>query len=194
MSENQNFNSMDSFKLIRSLGGFLKTEVKVSEEMIETKNENKSSMEAILTPGCSIEVSISNAAPIEPNYPLVVFIGVGLGVQFPKVMHASIKRMADEFAFDTDLTGAPQDDLFRSKINRVDDLEFEAITINEQDLGYVLFPGKTIKYKFRITYKACPNIKQIKLYAEGTVSTRHLFHQVQEIPISAGNMISGSNH
>jgi len=47
MSENQNFNSMDSFKLIRSLGGFLKTEVKVSEEMIETKNENKSSMEAI---------------------------------------------------------------------------------------------------------------------------------------------------
>jgi hypothetical protein len=59
--------------------------------MIETKNEKKSSMGGILTPGCSIEVSISNAAPTEPNYPLVVFIGVGLGVQFPKAMHASIK-------------------------------------------------------------------------------------------------------
>jgi len=72
--------------------------------------------------------------------------------------------------------------------------EFEAITINEQDLGYVLFPGKTIKYKFRITYKACPNIKQIKLYAEGTVSTRHLFHQVQEIPIYNENVVSEAYH
>jgi hypothetical protein len=78
--------------------------------------------------------------------------------------------MADQFTFETDLTGAPQDDPFRSKINRVDDLEFETITLKEQDLGYVLFLGKTVKYKFRITYKACPNIKQIKLYAKGTVS------------------------
>ena len=50
MSDNQNFNSLDSYKLIRSLGGFLKTEVKVSEEMIETKNEKGSVMGAILSP------------------------------------------------------------------------------------------------------------------------------------------------
>jgi hypothetical protein len=190
MSDNQNFNSMDSYKLIRSLGDFLKTEVKVSEEMIETKNEKGSGMGGILNPGCSIEVDISNTAPVGPNYPMVVFIGVGLGVQFPKAMHASIKRMTDEFAFETDLIDAPQDEPFRSKINRVDNLEFEAITIKEQDLGYVLFPGKTIKYKFKITYKACPDIKQIKLYAEGMISTRHLFHHVKEIPISKEKVIS----
>ena len=190
MSDNQNFNSLESYKLIRSLGGFLKTEVKVSEETIETKNEKGSVREAILNPGCSIEVDISNTAPIEPNYPLVVFIGVGLGVQFPKAMHESVKRMADQFAFETDLSGAPQDDPFRSKINRVDNLEFETITLKEQDLGYVLFPGKTIKYKFKITHKECPDIKQIKLYAEGIVSTRHLFHHVQEIPVSNEKVVS----
>ena len=190
MSDNQNFNSLESYKLIRSLGGFLKTEVKVSEETIETKNEKGSVREVILNPGCSIEVDISNTAPIETNYPMIVFIGVGLGVQFPKTMHTSVKRMTDEFAFETDLIDAPQDDPFQSKINRVDDLEFETVTIKEQDLGYVLFPGKTIKYKFKITYKACPDIKQIKLYTEGIVSTRHLFHHVKEIPISNEKVIS----
>ena len=182
MSDIKNLDSIDSYDLIRSLGDFLKTEVKVSEENVETKNE-KGSSTGILAPGCSIEVDISNTDPVENNYPLIVFIGVGLGIQFPKAIHASIKRMTDEFAFETDLIGAPQDEPFRSKINRVDNLEFEAITIKEQDLGYVLFPGKTIKYKFKIAYKACPDIKQIKLYAEGTVSTRHLFHHVKEIPI-----------
>ena len=190
MSDIQNLNSIDSYKIIRSLGDFLKTEVKVSEENIETKNDKRSGTGAILNPGCSIEVDISNTAPIEPNYPLVVFIGVGLGVQFPKAMHESIKRMTDEFAFETDLIDAPQDDPFRTKINRVDNLEFEAITIQEQDLGYVLFPGKTIRYKFKITYKACPDIKQIELYAEGMVSTRHLFHHVKEIPILNEKVVS----
>ena len=45
MSDFQNFNSIDSHKLIRSLGGFLKTEVKVSEDNIETKNEKGSGIE-----------------------------------------------------------------------------------------------------------------------------------------------------
>jgi hypothetical protein len=31
-------------------------------------------------------------------------------------MHASIKRMTDEYAFETDLIEAPQDDPFRSKM------------------------------------------------------------------------------
>jgi len=62
----------------------------------------------IIPHGCSIEVDISNTAPIEPNYPLVVFIGVGLVVQFPNAMHESVKRMADQFAFETDLSGAPR--------------------------------------------------------------------------------------
>ena len=53
--------------------------------------------------------------PIEPIYPLVVFIGVGLGVQFPKAMHASIKRMADEFAFETDLIDAHRTTHFEAK-------------------------------------------------------------------------------
>jgi hypothetical protein len=41
-------------------------------------------MGVILALGCSIEVDISNTAPIEPYYPIIVFIGVGLGVQFPR--------------------------------------------------------------------------------------------------------------
>ena len=138
-----------------------------------------------MNPGCNIQVEITNTAPPETEYPLIVFIGVGLGIQFPKSMPKSIKRMVDEYNFVTDLIDAPQEDpAMENKINRVDNLEFEPITLDEQNLGYTLFPGKTIRYQFKLTYKECPDVTQVKLYAEGTISQRHLLRHVKEIQIS----------
>jgi ribonuclease BN (tRNA processing enzyme) len=71
VSDIQNLNSIDSYKLIRSLGDFLKTEVKVSEENIETKNEKGSGIGWVLTERSSGEqmgkrrIVISDTRPTE---------------------------------------------------------------------------------------------------------------------------------
>ena len=176
--------------MIRSFNSFLKTDVKVLSEMIETQQEKGKNPDVITEPGCRVQVKISNTSPIESDYPMIVFIGVGLGVQFPKSMPRSIKRMANEFNFEVDLTNATQNfPSHQYKINSADDLEFETITIDEQSLGHVLFPGTSIKYKFRLTYKECPDIKEVKLYAEGTISARHLLHYLKEITVSNENIV-----
>jgi hypothetical protein len=68
-------------------------------------------------------------------------------------------------------------------------MEFEAETVDETSTGYFLFPGKSIRYKFGLTYKECPDITQVKLYPEGTISMRHLFRYHQEIAISGQQII-----
>jgi len=189
--ETTDVDSLALYHTIHSLRDFLKLDVKVLNENVLRRNEDAKSPKLTLHPGCLIQVEISNIAPIEENFPMIVFIGVGLGVQFPKTMPNLIKKTENELNFVVDLSNAPQEiPYISSEINRVDSLEFEVTTIEEQDQGYILFPGKSIRYKFNLTYKACPDIKQVKLFIEGTISMRHLFHFVNGTEISGQNIVS----
>jgi len=179
------------YNTIQSFKDLLKTDVKIVNEAVLRRNEDAKNPKNTLHPGCSIQVEISNIAPIEEKFPMIVFVGVGLGVQFPKTMPNLIKKTENELNFVVDLSNAPQESPKENmKINRVDSLEFETITIDEQDQGYVLFPGRSIRYKFNLTYKECPDIKQVKLFTEGTISMRHLFHYVNQVEISSQNIVS----
>ena len=189
--DGQHFDSMAFYNSIRNLRNFLKMDVKVINETILRINEAAANPKVTLHPGCTIHVDISNIAPDEENFPMIVFVGVGLGVQFPKTMPNLIKKTENELNFVVDVSNAPQESPYpNSEINRVDNLEFEAITIDEQDQGYILFPGRSVRYKFNLTYKECPDIKQVKLFAEGTISTRHLFHHTIGNEISNENVVS----
>jgi len=179
------------YNTIQSFKDLLKTDVKIVNEAVLRRNEDAKNPKNTLHPGCSIQVEISNIAPIEEKFPMIVFVGVGLGVQFPKTMPNLIKKTENELNFVVDLSNAPQESPKENmEINRVDSLEFETITIDEQDQGYVLFPGRSIRYKFNLTYKECPDIKQVKLFTEGTISMRHLFHYVNQVEISSQNIVS----
>jgi hypothetical protein len=179
------------YNTIQSFKDLLKTDVKIVNEAVLRRNEYAKNPKNTLHPGCSIQVEISNIAPIEEKFPMIVFVGVGLGVQFPKTMPNLIKKTENELNFVVDLSNAPQESPKENmEINRVDSLEFETITIDEQDQGYVLFPGRSIRYKFNLTYKECPDIKQVKLFTEGTISMRHLFHYVNQVEISSQNIVS----
>jgi hypothetical protein len=179
------------YNTIQSFKDLLKTDVKIVNEAVLRRNEDAKNPKNTLHPGCSIQVEISNIAPIEEKFPMIVFVGVGLGVQFPETMPNLIKKTENELNFVVDLSNAPQESPSANmEINRVDSLEFETITIDEQDQGYVLFPGRSIRYKFNLTYKECPDIKQVKLFTEGTISMRHLFHYVNEVEISNQNIVS----
>jgi hypothetical protein len=182
---------MALYNTILNLRDFLKTDVKILNETVLRRNEDTKNPKITLHPGCSIQVDISNIAPIEEKFTMIVFVGVGLGVQFPKTMPNLIKKTENELNFVVDLSNAPQESPYANvELNRVDSLEFETITIDEQDQGYVLFPGRSIRYKFNLTYKECPDIKQVKLFTEGTISMRHLFHYVNGVEISNQNIVS----
>jgi hypothetical protein len=184
MAEATNINTVDLYDAIRNFGRFLKTEVKIQSEMI-SRAGNYEQHGVIINPGCTIQVDIGNAAPLEQDYPLIVFIGVGIGVQLPKTMPRLNKQLRNDLNFTVDLTNAPQTDpLVKVETIKPEGMEFEAITVDEKSMGYFLFPGKSIRYKFSLTYKECPNITQVKLYPEGAISMRHLFRYHQEIDIS----------
>jgi hypothetical protein len=172
---------MDLYNLIRSFGNFLKTEVEVSSGMIDMKIHKGDHWDTVSVPGCTFEVEISNTAPVESDYPLIAFMGVGLRVKFPKAMHRTITRMRNESNFEVDVTNAPQNPSPIKEGERIDTEEYPAITQDEKSHGYVLFPNQSIKYKLSLTEKECPDVKELKLWVEGTISGRHLYHQRKEI-------------
>jgi hypothetical protein len=189
MAETTNIKTVELYEAIRNFGGFLKTDVKIQSEMISRAGDEKTHG-VIIDPGCTIRVDIGNTAPLEQDYPLIVFIGVGLGIQLPKTMPRLNKRLRNDLNFTVDLTNAPQSDpLVSADIVKMDGMEFEAVTVDEKSMGYFLFPGKSIRYKFRLTYKECPDITQVKLYPEGAISMRRLFRYHQEIAISGQHIV-----
>ncbi|MFC1950730.1 hypothetical protein ACFLWD_03625, partial [Chloroflexota bacterium] len=105
---------------------------------------------------------------------------VGLVVKFPTRSHRTITRMRNEGNFRVDITNAPQGNPFHIEDSqRVDGTDYPVITSNEQSQGHILFPGRSVTYEMSITSKECPDIKDMRFYAEGSISRRHLFHHVR---------------
>ena len=98
--------------------------------------------------------------------------------------------MKSQNALLVDLKNAPQSNPFPlDEAKRVDFPVYPPFTPDEQKHGYVLFPGQSITYEFNLTAKECPDVKQIKLWAEGTISRRHLLHHSKEIAIASENIV-----
>ncbi|MFC1958343.1 hypothetical protein ACFLV6_00250 [Chloroflexota bacterium] len=179
------------YKLLQSLGKYLNTGVGITCGKITRNLYGASGWKTIDADGYSIIVTISNTAPMEPSYPLVVFLAVGLEMQFPNVSPRTIQRMRKEGNLKVDLSNAyPQQNPFPpSGAIRVDNPEYPPLTSDELKHGHVLFPSQAIKYELSLTTKACPNVKELKLWAEGTVSRRHLFYHSREIQIASDNIV-----
>ena len=69
-------NAVDSYNLLRSLGNYLEADVGITCGKITSNVSRGSGRQTIDADGYSIIVTISNIAPTEPSYPLIVFINV----------------------------------------------------------------------------------------------------------------------
>ncbi|MFC2003635.1 hypothetical protein ACFLV4_06830 [Chloroflexota bacterium] len=183
-------NDLDSYKLLKNLGKYLNTNVGIVCGKIERMvRKSSGSREPVLTDGFNIKATVSNTAPTEPDYPMIVFMGVGLKFQLPRPP-ISIQRMKNQSALKIDLTNAPHSNPFPPENTvRVDFPDYLPFTPDERKHGYILFPGQSIMYELNLTTKECPDVTQIKLWAEGTISRRHLLHHSKEIPIASENIV-----
>ena len=184
-----NTNDLDSYMLLKNLGKYLKSDVGIICGKITRNALRGSGRQTIETGGYNVKATISNTAPKEPDYPMVVFMGVGLKFKMLK-LPISIQRMKNQGALKIDLTNAPQRNPFPpDEANRVDLPTYPPFTPDEQKHGYILFPGESITYEYNLTAKECPDVKEIKLWAEGTISRRHLLHHSKEIKIASENIV-----
>lgn len=185
-----NTNESDAYMYLKNLGKYLSTDVGITCGRITRTVHRGSGRQAVDTGGYTVIVAISNTAPQESNYPLVVFMGVGLRIQFPNTSHRTMTRMRNENSLKVDLSNASQQNPFpQTGAINVDTPEYPPLTSDEKQHGHVLFPSQSIKYELSITAKECPDVKELKLWAEGTISRRHLFHQSKEIVIAGESIV-----
>ena len=185
-----NNNESDAYTSLKNLGKYLTTDVGITCGKIERMvRKSSGGREPELTNGYTIKVTISNSAPTELNYPMIVFMGVGLKFQLPRPP-LSVQRMKNQGALKIDLANAPHSNPFPpDKAMSVDLPTYHPFTSDERKHGFILFPGESVTYEFNLTAKECPDVTQIKLWAEGTISRRHLLHHSKEIPIASEKIV-----
>jgi|TARA_B100002003_G_C14016529_1_gene490354 hypothetical protein len=121
---------------------------------------------------------------------MIVFMGVGSKIQFPGTSHHTIQRMKNESTLKVDRTNADHSNPFPPDSTvRVNFPDYPPSTSDEQTHGFILFLGHSITYDLSVTAKECPDIKQMKLWAEGTISRRHLLHHSKEIQITSDKIV-----
>lgn len=190
-------NEFDEYALLKSLGNFLKTDIEVSSGAIERKVRSGGVRETRQDEGHSIKVTVTNTAPIEPQWPSVVFTGIGLAAEYVTDLMKSPAReskvrdifriMEKQERLKVDRTNAPKINPFRKEgVVRVVNETFPHITNDESKHGDYLFPGQSITYEMSVTLKECPDINDMKFWVEGTISRRHLFHCNKELTPSSG--------
>lgn len=171
-------NETDAYQMIQSLGNYLKTNVETSYGPVEKQVRRGYERKTIISEGHTIKVTVGNTAPVESTWPLVVFTGVGIGFNPKKYNNDTIMRRITNYK--ADLSNAPQGgywDLLTDKLfKRVNAEEFPMMTPNEKNHGYFLYPGQSIIFEMNISPE---DLKYVRV--EGTLSRRHLFHQVKEL-------------
>jgi len=176
-------NESDAFSLFQSLGNYLKTDIESSYGTVEKQVRRGNERVRVQGEGYIHKVTVSNTAPVEPKWPLVVFTGVGIAFN-PKKYNNSI-IMKRNTGYKVDLSNAPQGgswDLLKGKrFEKVDAENYPMITSNEQRHGFILYPGQSIVFEINVAPEDLKNI-----WVEATLSRRHLFHQVKELQPSAG--------
>ncbi len=169
--------SNDSFATValwEDLQGYMVTKMELGAPEVVTDNNRQ--YEA-----CKVIVTVSNTAPDDPDFPRIVFMGVGLSV-------ADLKRgdrgdnVLPKWAKQVQRpgTGAPPPQGVGPKYLRLFGGGFPEITSDENQHGDVLFPGQTVTYMVNVPTSDIP---YFKFRVEGTVSRRHLFHYQHGLPM-----------
>jgi hypothetical protein len=161
---------IDSLSFLQSLQIYLNTQI----ELIGPQ----------LSPIFKIE--IRNMAPEQPEWPKIVFTGVGLSLAhtgqdpqalLPSRLKITMNRKPEEKAQAIAFTPWQHDSklegLLKIVYGRLDHKEFPDITSDERDHGEVLFPGQSLTYEINPTPEILP---YLQFRVEGTISRRHLFH------------------
>ena len=168
--------------LYRQFRSYLKTQTELSSFESTQKETGR---QQVLT---KVKVMVSNRAPAVPDWPRIVFTGVGLTVILlgepentwpPKVV---IRREEPE---ETPASQGPpwqQDDKFKGLIQtryqRVNGRDFPDPTSDEMTHGEVLLPGQSVIFEMDIPPQVVP---RLEFQVDGTVSRRHLFHHQETL-------------
>jgi hypothetical protein len=162
--------------LWQQLGRHLKTEVEVSKpETVSDYRYSKKQIEVI-----HFKVRFSNTAPDEPDWPKIVFTGVGLAMvplssrdahpfprkweKFDVKIEKPDRRLQSHGIFGVQGTG------FRGTTVAI---PWEDLTTDESKHGIALFPGDSATLELTIPVD---DISKYELHVEGGVSRRHFFH------------------
>jgi len=180
----------NAYSLLQSLGDYLKADIEVSHGMIERKVRRQERREPFQVEGHKIKVTVTNTAPTEPRWPAVVFTGIGLGIKYGKRRDENFWGNPGTERYENhikiDLTNAPQygtAPFQRIGGLRIDNNSFPDMTPGESKHGHYLFPGQSIIYEVNLSLKECPELNDMNLWVEGTVSRRHLFHCIKALAI-----------
>ena len=136
-----------------------------------------------------IGISVSNTAPEGPDWPKIVFMGVGLSVSYlgGAANNISLSQLISREVKpeETPRLEGPlwqQDDKFKELLqmrdHRVVGQDFPDITHDEGTHGKVLFPGQSVVFEMDVPSQIVP---YLQFRVDGTISRRHLFHYEETI-------------
>ena len=160
--------------LWQELRKYLKTELEISKPRTAASGYNAFRKLKVV----HLKVTFSNMAPEGPDWPRIVFTGVGIGIvpldkSFDKKPHwASIDAHMKQYGHRKKyyITGSEGNNKF-----------FEELTEEERADGFFLFPGDSWTYELYVPVKDIPNYD---FYVEASVSRRHLFHYQEKLTIT----------
>lgn len=164
--------------LYRQFQSYLKTKMELGS--FESTQKETGRQQALT----KVKISVSNTASEEPNWPKIVFMGIGLSVAYlgENISNISPHELTSREGKSEKilrLGGPPwqQDDQFRSltetRYNRIVGQDFPDATSNEGIHGKMLFPGQSVTFEIDVPTQTIP---YLQFRVEGTVSRRHLLH------------------
>lgn len=161
----------------RQFQGYLKTQMELSKFESTRKETGR---QQTLT---KVKIVVSNTAPAFPDWPKIVFMGIGLSVISLGETETISPRQLTSREVKPDetpaLKGPPwqQDDKFKGLLqirhHRVHGQDFPDVTSDERTHGEVLFPGQSVIFEMDVPPQEVP---YLQFCVDGTVSRRHLFH------------------
>jgi len=188
-----NKKDLSEFALFESLQKYLTTRIETSRGVVKIIEKEQVPLgmrkppDRIVEYDChDIEVTVSNTAPTEPEFPAVVFMGLALFVNFKDNEDEILHRWHENNMPKINLQNAPQtvDDIritTRNYFPRMSGKYFPNVTADESSHGYFLFPGSHIAYEMNVLLAECLDLSDMKFWVEGTVSRRHLYHISKEV-------------
>lgn len=193
-----NKKDLSEFAFFESLQKYLTTRIETSRGVTNISEEERGPLRPrqsrykIVQYDChDIKVTVSNTAPTEPEFPAVIFMGLALFVNFKNNEENILKRWHDERLPKIEQKYAPQysktvNTLPRNYFPRGNKEYFPIITEDERSHGYYLLPGQHIVYEMNVLLAECLDLNDMKLWVEGTVSRRHLYHISKEVRLENG--------
>lgn len=167
--------------LWQKLGKHLKTETEVSKPEIISDGRYRGRQTEVL----HLKVRFSNTALDEPDFPKIVFTGVGLGIvslhsrssTAPKWAKYGVKMEKSARTLQSrTIVGAVGSGFTEAR-------RWEDLTDDESRGGIALFPGDSATLELTIPLD---DIREYELHVEGSVSRRHFFHYDRIVRIPQG--------